>query len=332
LMNCDELKVGVGLLCCVSFFVFLLGCLFVFISPYVFLVALAAGISSVGALVEITLVRDGRVRYIAIYRLSLPVLSFSFALLYSILFDVNAYKIALSYYIGMTLVIVIAMRGVIFPLFTRLSRSNVRQLLTSYKRFPKFIGPGLIFSAAAANLPIIIGLHFFGGAAISAYTLAYRFVMAPMNILGLALGQAYTSKLSESYRNNNSLSTTLKLDTLLFSLAVIISLMITLIFPWVARLLFSKDHAEITEYAFAMIPLIFSMLSVGPLTNLFQFTNRQSKILLIHFITFLSSLVAFFIGVLFNNFLMGVIVFSLFTLLRYVWVYYEILQVRKCKE
>ncbi|VAW71122.1 hypothetical protein MNBD_GAMMA12-1273 [hydrothermal vent metagenome] len=328
LMNEEELKVGVSLLTVVSAIVFGLSLLCLLLSQYLFVLAMAAAISNLGALLEITLIREGRVRFIAAYRIALPISSFTLILIYSQSLTVNAYWLALSYYVGMLLLVLYSATLVLVPLLVKLKPVQVIKLIRTYNRFPRYIGPGLLFHAAAFNLPIFVGLHYFGGATISAYTLAYRFVIAPMNVLGQALGQAYTSKLSQLYRHSNVLKTTFSLDSLLFSLAVIVSLLIYFIFPWVSQWLFDDNHIQISEYAFALIPLVFSMLSVAPLSNLFQFTNRQRMILGVQLITFLSSLASFFIGVLLNSFMTAVVIFSLMTLLKYGWVYFEIIKVR----
>ncbi len=328
LMNDDELKVGVSLLAAVSLVVFALSLLILLFSQSLFVLAMAAAISNLGFLLEMTLIREGRVRLIAAYRIALPIASFAFILIYNQWFSVNAYWVAFSYYLGMLLVIVYSSKSVLVPLLIKLTSGQVMDLVKTYNRFPRFIGPGLLLNAAAFNFPIFVGLHYFGGATISAYHLAYRFVMAPMNVLGQALGQAYTSKLSALYRHSHVLKTAFTLDSLLFSLAVIVSLLIYFIFPWVSLLLFNQNHFEISEYAFALIPLVFSMLSVAPLSNLFQFTNRQGMILSVQLVTFFTSLLSFFIGVLLNSFMTAVVIFSLMTLVKYAWVYSEILKVR----
>lgn len=331
LMNEQEVRVGVTLLSCVSLCVLFLSFISLIVSSYVALVLFAAGLMSFSSLLEIVLIREGLVKPIAFIRTSLPLFSFSFALACSLIFEMDVNLLVGSYFFGTAVVILIFFQRMIFPLFIKFGVGKIRTLVSRHINFLRFIGPGLIFHTAAYNLPSAVGLHYFGGATIASYNLAYKFVLAPMGMLGNAIGQAYISKMSHAHRNNSSLATSVKLDIVLFLMATVVSGVIYIVFPWVARMLFEDNHLEISGYAIALIPLVFSMLSVAPLTNLFQFTNNQRKILIIQLFTFLSSLLAFTIAILNDDFLLGVVVFSFLTLLRYAWVYYEILLVRKCK-
>lgn len=329
LMNEHQVKVGVTLLSCVSLFVVFLSFIFLIVSSYVFLVFFAAGILSFGSLLEVILIREGHVKPIAFIRVSVPIFSFVFALACGLIFDVDL--IVGSFFFGMSVVVLGSFSYMVLPLLIKLEIEKIRMLVGNYMGFLQFIGPGLFFNAAAYNLPSVVGLHYFGGVTIASYNLAYKFVLAPMSMLGKAIGQAYISNMSHAYRNKRLLVTDVKLDVILFVIASAVSGLIYVIFPWVARIFFEEAHVEITNYAIALIPLVFSMLSVAPLTHLFQFTNNQRTILIIQLFTFLCSFLAFSIAIYNDDFLMGVVVFSFLTLIRYAWVYYEILQVRKCE-
>jgi len=332
LMSEGEVKLGVTLLSCASLFVIFLSFFsLIIVSSYIFLIFFAAGVMSFRSLLEVVLIREGRVKAIAFIRTSTPFFSFVFVLICGLVFEMDVELIVASFFFGMTIVVLFFLKHIVFPLFVRLNIEKIRMLIGNYVNFFKFIGPGLLFHTAAYNLPSAVGLHYFGGAAIASYNLAYKFVLAPMGMLGNAIGQTYISNLSRDHRNNSSLAMSAKLDIILFIVASVVSGLIYIVFPWVARMLFVDNHVEITNYAIALIPLVFSMLSVAPLGNLFQFTNNQRKILVIQLFTFLSSLLAFSIAIFNDDFLLGVQVFSFLTLIRYAWVYYEILQVRKCE-
>lgn len=329
LMSDEEIKVGASFLIAISFIALVTGLLALLFSAYLSIVLLASAFVSLGAVLEIILLRESRVKFIASYRIILPLASFSSAIFMNLLFDVDGLLLVLGYFFGFALVNLYSLNKVARPLAVKLTVTNIKSLIQTYERFPRFIGPGIIFSTAALSIPSVLGLHYFGAVAVASYNLAYKLVLAPMSILGQALGQSYTSDLSSSYRNKNALASNRHLDGFLFSLASFVSILIFFLFPWVSKLLFGADHLQITYFAYALIPLVFSMLSVAPLSNLFHFTNGQKTILKIQFIILISSLVSFFIGVMFNSFLVGTAVYSVLTLIRYIWVYHEIRLVRK---
>jgi O-antigen/teichoic acid export membrane protein len=329
LMDEEQVKIGLTSLVGVSISIVLFGMVLLMQSSYLFFVLFAAGILSLGALLEVFLVREGNIKAIFIVRPAVPMISFLVCLFSGWLLDGSRNLIVGSYFLGMGMVMVVAYRYLISSLIIPLKYSEVKSLILSFSNFPRFIWPGLVLHTTALSLPSIVGLNYFGGAAVASYNLAYKFVFAPMGLLGQAIGQAYISRLSKAYRGKVPLHTSRKIDVVLFLVAATISILIFFIFPWVSELVFEENHAETSRYALALIPMCFAMLSVAPLTNLFQFTNNQKKILMIQFLTFLSSLFAFSMGVYLDDFYVGVLLFSLLALARYIFVYFEVLHVRK---
>lgn len=329
LMDEDELKVGVTILSSVSLAIVFLGLMIAAINSYPAFVLIAAGVLSLSALIETILIRDGLVNQIAVFRIFTPLISFSVVLLLGILLEGSVGLIVGGYTVGLAAIVVLYSSLMVFPLLGRIHNDDVTGLLKNYSNFPRFIGPGLFFHSAAYNLPSIIGLHFFGGVAVAAYNLAYKFVLAPMTIVGKAIGQAYISKLSRAYRNKQSYTMGFRLDAFLFGLGVIVSMAIFMLFPIFSRIIFPEDHESISSYAIALIPIAFSMLAVSPLSNLLQFTQNQKKIFMMHVASFLGSVVAFGIAIQAGSFILGVTCFSFFILARYAWLYIEIIKVRE---
>jgi O-antigen/teichoic acid export membrane protein len=329
LMNDTELGQGTTLLTGISLIVILSGFVSAAGNGHVALVLLAAGILSLVTLIEVVLIREGRVGGIALFRLMTPIFSFTCALLLGLLFQGSLEMIVGGYLLGLAAIVLIGSAILIIPLMVAISVADVRELSQSYSRFLQYIGPGLLFHTAAYNLPSVVGLSFFGGSVVAAYNLAYKFVLAPMTIVGKAISQAYISNLSSAYRSDREFSFAKRVDMVLFGLALSAAAGIYYVFPWVASLLFPETHQQVAAYAIALIPLVIAMLTVSPLSNILQFTNNQKKIFHLHVLSFLLSLAAFGLAVYVNNFLVGVGTFSVLILLRYAWLYREIVRARR---
>ena len=171
-------------------------------------------------LIEVVLIREGRVGGIALFRLMTPIFSFTCALLLGLLFQGSLEMIVGGYLLGLAAIVLIGSAILIIPLMVAISVADVRELSQSYSRFLQYIGPGLLFHTAAYNLPSVVGLSFFGGSVVAAYNLAYKFVLAPMTIVGKAISQAYISNLSSAYRSDREFSFAKRVDMVLFGLAL----------------------------------------------------------------------------------------------------------------
>lgn len=329
LMDEKEVRVGITILTGMTLFLIAIGFVAAVFSGYLFFVFLVSGIISFITLIDAILIREGRVKPIAVLRICSPFLGFSSAIFSGYFLGDELDVLIGSYFFGMFVVILALFRYAIWSKLVRVHKDQFRKLIFSYSRFPRFIGPGLIFHTAAYNLPSIIGLHYFGGGVVAAYNLAYKIVLAPMTILGQAIGQAYISKLSHAYRNSNSLKAGIRLDAVLFTIAFTVSVFVYVAFPWIAMIIFPEHYTEISAYAIALIPLVFSMIAIAPLANLLQFTGNQKKIFYMHTLSFMGSVTAFSIAIYLEDFLLGVVSFSWFMMARYAWLYFEILMVRK---
>ena len=328
LMDERELKLGATLLSAVSMATAGVGILLSFIFSSVAFVLMTAGVLSVIALVETVLIRAGHISTIAVLRISVPLFSFSGALAFGLLDNSDSISLISGYLTGLALVGGAYFIVFVFPLLERMNLGGARDVVQRYRNFPTFIGPGLLCHTAAYSLPSIVGLHFFGGVAVAAYNIAYKFVLAPMTIVGKAIGQAYVSKLSAAYRNRRTIESSLRLDAALAAMAVVAVAGIYFVFPIIAALFFSEAHEDIRRYAFALIPITFSMLTVSPLSSILQFTNNQQKIFVMHLVSFIFSVVSLALAVYVESLLVGITVFSMLIFLRYGWLYAEILKVR----
>lgn len=329
LMDNRELRYAVTILSSISLSFIFIGGVFLVFGLREALFPLFAGVLSASSLSEIVFVRSGRVRYIAVFRVLLPLSSFSVCIIASLFFVKSYHSMAFSYLFGYSLIACYALRFSVIPNLSKVTMLDFYSLVRKYSKFMKYIGPGMIVHTVAYNMPSTVGLNYFGPTSIAAYNLAYKFVLAPMSIVGQAVGQSYVSRLSREYRTKTGLRQDYMLDVVLFIFSMTACLVIYFLFPVVARWLFPDNSQEIIRFSVALIPLAFSMLYVAPLSNLFQFTNNQKKIFFAHLLTLLCAGVAFTIAIYLGDFLFGVRLFSILVFIRYFWLYFEILKVRK---
>jgi O-antigen/teichoic acid export membrane protein len=114
----------------------------------------------------------------------------------------------------------------------------------------------------------------------------------------------------------------------LLIIAIIYVLSTIVILPVFVEYFFDKKWMGSVDISINLLPLIFSLIAIAPLTNLFQFTGNQKEIFRLHFISLLIAIVSFYIAILKTDFLLGVIIFSILTLFRYIYIAFKLTSVK----
>lgn len=153
-------------------------------------------------------------------------------------------------------------------------------ILKEYLKFPRFIGPGMIFHTLAYQVPILVAGNFFSPSIAAYYNMAYKLVYTPASG---SVNQVFMGKLSISNRNNSNIfSDFMKLAGVVATIFVVLTVALL---PWVVDMIFGQKWMGSVDISIALLPLIFSLIAIAPLTNIFQFTNNQKHIsflLLLH--------------------------------------------------
>jgi O-antigen/teichoic acid export membrane protein len=209
-------------------------------------------------------------------------------------------------------------------------RSLEINILKKYIKFVKYIGPGMAFHTIAYQIPILIAGNFFSPAVAAYYNMAFKLVYLPATLISASVSQVFVGKLSINNRNGenifqsfNDLAKYMAIVAILFIISTIT------ILPYFIEIFFGEKWIGSIEISFALLPLVFSLIAISPLTNVFQFTNNQEKVFILHFFSFLISLISFAIGVFLRDFVIGVYIFTISMLIRYVIIMLALNKLKK---
>lgn len=203
-------------------------------------------------------------------------------------------------------------------------------VLKEYLKFPRFIGPGMIFHTLAYQVPILVAGNFFSPAIAAYYNMAYKLVYTPASLISGSVNQVFMGKLSISNRNNSNIfNGFIKLAGVLSIVAIVFVTLTVALLPWVVDMVFGQKWIGSVDISIALLPLIFSLIAIAPLTNIFQFTNNQKHIFKVHFFSFVIALVAFGVAVLLSDYIVGVWLFSIMMFVRYIFIALRLNSIRK---
>lgn len=284
------------------------------VTPFV----VASLVSQVG---EMVLVRDQRPREIALLRVGVPVIAYSLSFVSFALYGDESRALLTAQTLAGGIGALTYWRVTISGYVTGGNFREGVRVLKAYARFPRYIGPGMIFHTIAYSLPVLVAGRFFSPATAAVYNMGFKLIFAPMQMLGAAVTQVYTGRLSERQQSQRDLFEGYsQLRSALFVTGAVSCVSIYALAPVLVKLLLREEWAPAATYARALTPLMFAMVAIAPLGSLFQFTNNQRYVYRVHALSALVSVGAFGAALLLDEFLYGVVMFSLLMMVRYVFI------------
>jgi lipopolysaccharide exporter len=139
----------------------------------------------------------------------------------------------------------------------------LRHTLYRYREFPLFSVPTAILDTVSLTLPVFLISGLYNESLTGQYSLAYRILSLPVNLVGISVGQVFYQKLSETFKrkgNSRGLITSTWAGLALFGLGP----MLLLLFfgPEFFRLVFGEEWGEAGRIAAILaIPLFLAFCS-----------------------------------------------------------------------
>ena len=203
------------------------------------------------------------------------------------------------------------------------------KLLHRYKEFSVFVAPSAVFSSLTYNLPIIIIERFIGPVYAAQYSITQKFCQRPINMVGGIINNLYYGKLSETVRlkNKNGYRHFRQLNKGLVIMALMALFAIGVVLPLIIKLVLGDEWTLAAKMISILSPLFTLMLLVAPLGVVFFVFNEQRYVFYNQLVNLIISILVFGIAAYTNNLLVGVVMFSIFGTIRYLFIYRKILLV-----
>ena len=212
------------------------------------------------------------------------------------------------------------------PIWIARQRLSVRKtlaLLRSNKSFPLFVMPANFFNRAGYQLPVILIERYFGATSAGQYSLVLRLGFGPIAMVGSALTQIYHGKLAELRRDNTALPTHVfrRVRNALLPLGLVVFLTFWLWVPSLVLWVFGPGFSQGAEFLRYMSPFFGVMIVVAPLTVGFFVLEAQKSELMNQFLLFIVAAASFGLGIVFGSVHLAVVLFSLLSGCRYLFMY-----------
>jgi O-antigen/teichoic acid export membrane protein len=212
-------------------------------------------------------------------------------------------------------------------LFRRsLDRSLVKSAVKDYRDFPMFSTPQSLLNAISLGAPVILLIHYYGGAVGGFYAFAVRILQAPMNFILTSLRQVLNQKLNEVHNSGGSLGPLFaKCTGTLFLVALFPTVLGMVLAPTVFSFAFGKQWVTAGECARWLLVWFLPMFCNVPSVLLARILRQQRNLLIFDVTLTSTRLVVLALGGSYLSAVHTVAVFSVvgsifnLLLIAYVW-------------
>jgi len=211
-----------------------------------------------------------------------------------------------------------------------LKLSEMRRLARQYSLFPRYnMWQGLINNLSGA-LPVFIFSAFFSTAIAGIYTFGYMILYRPVSLVANAFYQVMFQRFVEKQHHEASILPEVKLFIKRTSQVFILPFLLMGIFaPQVFGFLFGADWVEAGRYAQILLPWIFMVSLVMPLSFIPDLYKKQRVAMIIDGIKLVARLAGLAVGVIMNNVYIGLVLYSGLSTLTIAYSLYWYIQLVK---
>lgn len=205
------------------------------------------------------------------------------------------------------------------------SRKTAGYLLSKYKKFPKINTLHAFINALSLNsIPLLIGFYF-GEKIVGFYGLSYMVCVAPVQLVGTAVYQVFSQKISVLFNEGQSFyGYTKKTLKTLFLISVVPFTVLFFFGPEIFQFVFGEKWIISGEYVQILAPYLFLTFLLTPLTYIPLVFNEHEKALLFEVLSSASKIISIIAGAYLGGITMALIFLSasgiLIHIATLVWV------------
>lgn len=156
------------------------------------------------------------------------------------------------------------------------SGARLRALFLRYKKFPIFTLPSELLGIAGQQLPVF-ALSVLGATALTgSFGRAFQLVVAPITLVGVAVGQVFRQKASEDYRQHGTCAPIFRRTAVtLLAFGLPCCIVILAFAPEMFAFYLGPNWYQAGEVARILAPMILLRLVSSPLSVVFLFADAQ---------------------------------------------------------
>jgi O-antigen/teichoic acid export membrane protein len=195
---------------------------------------------------------------------------------------------------------------------------NIKKQLTRYKRFPIFNLPATLVNLSANQAPNML-LNSFGQNILGYFSLSQRILGSPITLFSSSITHVFKERASSDYRKYGSCRDIfIKTFKSLFLISIIPFVLIYIFSPKFTPIIFGSEWQITGIYIRSLTIMYFFKFTVSPLTYVIIIAEKQNLNLILQSLLLISSVLSIGFGIINNNPLLSVKIFSISYSLMYI--------------
>jgi lipopolysaccharide exporter len=193
-----------------------------------------------------------------------------------------------------------------------------------YLRFPLYDLPASLLSNLSREMPTGVLSIFFVTQWVGLYSVAYRILSAPIQVLGGAIAQVYLPVAHDARRSGQLDSFTLAIFDRLLSISFTPMLVVAIGAPELISTILGERWfiaGEILQY---LVPSLLMAFIASPLSEIYSVLERQQEKLIFNISVFITPLISLVVGGLLGDPILAIIMYSIsgtiFWMLQCFWI------------
>jgi O-antigen/teichoic acid export membrane protein len=188
----------------------------------------------------------------------------------------------------------------------------IKHVANEYKNFPKFDVPSVLLNVVANQVPLFALGKYFGLGVLGFYSLMYKVLMMPINLLSNTILDVFKQRATEDYNKyGNCQDIYVKTLKKLILLGIIPFSVLGIFAPDIFAFVFGEKWKVAGEFAQIMTPMFFLNFVVNPLSYTFFIVQKQKLNMIGQFLLLCLTLISIYFGIKFDNEYTIVIAFSI---------------------
>jgi len=180
-----------------------------------------------------------------------------------------------------------------------------------YRRFPLFTMPRSLVNNLSGNLPALLLTPYFGLSEMGFFALAQTLAFRPITMISASIHQVLFEMVAKNVREGQPVRVwLLKKWGLLAAIVLPTMIILTIIMPWLVRVLLGDGWDETATLIRYMMPWLTCVFLVSPLAFISEVFGRQKLFLIIELLYLGLRVAAMVIGIVCNNFSLAIILMS----------------------
>jgi len=195
---------------------------------------------------------------------------------------------------------------------------RIAYVLKRYRKFPLFSTWGGLLNTAGSQLPPLLFASAFGAFYAGLYALAHRLIAMPMSIVGQAIGQVFLSDAPSKYRNGELPDALNKAHKILIRSILPPTIILILFGESFFATVFGENWIVSGEIASWLALWMMMAFTTSPLSSVFAVAEKQHLGMIMQAVLLITRVSGIGVGILNDDFMLAVILFSVFSVFGYL--------------